>query len=152
MNQQNCRVWGLGNPHAFVEQEQHPRYSTVWCGLLPHFFQSRATGGGRTLTVTRARYRDLLEKFLVPELRRQQIPVSRVSFQQDGAPPHTTRRLLAYELRATRIQLEGLAKRPSLRTIGDWIVLEYVLGEASLTSLRWGKMVQTTPRYGSDKV
>ena len=49
-------------------------------------------------------------------------------------------------------QLEGLAQRASLRTIGDWIVLEYVLGEASLTSLKWGKMVQTTPRYGSAKV
>ena len=30
--------------------------------------------------------------------------------------------------------------------------LEYVLGEASLASLRWGKMVQTPPRYGSAKV
>ena len=47
-----------------------------------------------------------------------------------------------------RVQLEWLAaKSASLRTIGDWIVLEYVLGEASLTSLRWGEMVQTTPRY-----
>ena len=58
--------------------------------------------------------------------------------------------------KSPRVQREGLAKRASLRTIGDWIgdwiVLEYVLGEASLTSLRWGKMVQTTPRYGSVKV
>ena len=54
--------------------------------------------------------------------------------------------------RSPRIQLEGLAKRASLRTIPDWIVLEYDLGEASLTSLRWGKMVQTTPRYDSVKV
>ena len=56
------------------------------------------------------------------------------------------------EKRSPRIHLESLAQRASLRTIGDWIVLEYVLGEASLTSLRWGKMVQTTPRYGSVKV
>ena len=54
--------------------------------------------------------------------------------------------------RSPGVQLEGLAKRASLRTIGDWIVLEYVLGEASSTTLRWGKMVQTTPRYGSAKV
>ena len=49
-------------------------------------------------------------------------------------------------------QLEGLPKRASLRTIEDWIGLEYDLGEASLTSPRWGKLVQTTPRYGSAKV
>ena len=54
--------------------------------------------------------------------------------------------------RSPRVQLEGVAKGANLRTIGDWIVLEYVLGEASLTSLRWGKMVQTTPRYDSVKV
>ena len=54
--------------------------------------------------------------------------------------------------RSHGVQLESLAKRASLRTIPDWIVLEYVLGEASLHSLRWGKMVQTTPRYGSAKV
>ena len=54
--------------------------------------------------------------------------------------------------RSPRVQPEGLAKRASLRTIGDWIVLEDALGEASLTSLRWGIMVQTTPRYGSNKV
>ena len=51
-----------------------------------------------------------------------------------------------------RVQLESLAKGASLRTIGDWILLEYVLGEASLTSLRWGKMVHTTPRYHAVKV
>ena len=56
------------------------------------------------------------------------------------------------EKRSPRVQLEGLAKRASLKTIPDRIVLEYDLGEASLTSLRWGKMVQTTPRYGSAKV
>ena len=54
--------------------------------------------------------------------------------------------------RSPGFHLEGLAKRARLRTIGDWTVLEYVLCEASLTSLRWGKMVQTTPRYGSAKV
>ena len=55
-------------------------------------------------------------------------------------------------VKVPEVPLEGLAKRASVRTIGDWIVLEYVLGEASLPSLRWGKMVQTTPRYRSVKV
>ena len=41
--------------------------------------------------------------------------------------------------RSPRVQLEGLGKRASVRRIGDWIVLEYVLSEASLASLRWGK-------------
>ena len=97
VNKQNCRLWGHENPHALVEQDQHPAFVTVWCGLStqgiigPNFFQSR----GRTVTVTGARYKDMLDNFLVPELHRRHIPLRRVWFQQDGASPHTTRWVLA---------------------------------------------------------
>ena len=97
VNKQNCRIWGLENPHALVEQDQHPAFVTVWCGLSkrgiigPYFFQSR----GRTATVTGGRYGEMLDTFLIPELQRQHIPLRRVWFQQDGATPHTTRQVLA---------------------------------------------------------
>ena len=70
--------------------------------------------------------------------------------------PQIGKKCLMYGLerlkKVPEVQLEGLSKRASVRTIGDWIVLEYLLGEASLASLRWGKTVQTTPRYDSGKV
>lgn len=97
VNKQNCRVWGEQNPHATVERTQHPAYVTVWCGLTsqgiigPYFFQDR----GRTVTVNEARYRKMLDTFLIPELQRLGIPLGRIWFQQDGATPHTTRRVLA---------------------------------------------------------
>ena len=50
------------------------------------------------------------------------------------------------EKRSPRVQLEGLAKRASLRTIPDWIVLEYDLGAASLTINR-PKMGQNGANY-----
>ena len=80
-----------------MEQDQQSPHITVWCGLSsrgivgPYFFQHR----GRTVTVTGARYRGMLDDFLVPALRRRHIPQSRVWFQQDGATPHTTRGVLA---------------------------------------------------------
>jgi len=92
VNKQNCRVWGNENPHALVEQDHQPSHVTVWCGLTsrgvigPYYFQSR----GRTETVTGARYKRMLDDFVVPELRRLGISLRRVWFQQDGASPHTT--------------------------------------------------------------
>jgi len=98
VNKQNCRVWGRENPQALVESDPHAPHITVWCGLTsrgilgPYLFQAR----GRTVTVTGARYRAMLEKKLVPELARQRISLSRLWFQQDGASPHTTRGVLTY--------------------------------------------------------
>ena len=48
------------------------------------------------MTVTGARYQEMLEWKLVPQLARQRIPLSRPWFQQDGAAPHTTHGVLAY--------------------------------------------------------
>ena len=97
VHKQNCRVWGDENPHALVEQDQQSPHVTVWCGLSsrgiigPYFFQSR----GRAVTVTGARYKGMIDEFLVPALRRRHIPRRQVWFQQGGATPHTTRGVLA---------------------------------------------------------
>ena len=40
--QQNCRIWGTENPHAYIEKLTHPKRGTVWCGfcsriIIGHF-------------------------------------------------------------------------------------------------------------------
>ena len=74
----------------------------MWCGLFsrriigPYFFQSGRGARSVVQTVTGVRYRAMLESFVLPELRRQHYPISRLWFQQDGATPHTTRGVLAF--------------------------------------------------------
>ena len=63
---------------------------------------------------------------------------------QIGKIPHV--RPGKVKKRSPRVQLEGLAKRASLRTIPDRIVLEYVLGAASLT-INQPKMGQNGADY-----
>ena len=98
VNKQNCKVWGEENPHDSVEREQYPGYVTVWCGVSkrgiigPYFFQH----AGKRVAVTGARYRQMLESFVLPALRRRHIPLRKVWFQQDGATPHTAAAVLAY--------------------------------------------------------
>ena len=59
--------------------------------VASYYFQSR----GKTVTVTGARYKRMLDDFLDPELERLGILLHQVWFQQDGAAPHTTREVLA---------------------------------------------------------
>ena len=33
VNKQNCRIWGKGNPHAYIAKPMHPKRVTVWCEL-----------------------------------------------------------------------------------------------------------------------
>ena len=33
VNNQNCRIWGTENPHAYIEMPTHPKRETVWCGF-----------------------------------------------------------------------------------------------------------------------
>jgi len=88
-NKQNCRVWGDDNPHAAVQSDQQSPYVTVWCGLSTrriigqYFFQS----GGRTETVTGARYREMLDSFLIPELQRLHIPLHPSGSSRTGRRP-----------------------------------------------------------------
>ena len=76
VNKQNCRIWGTEIPCASAVKEQYPPHVTVWCGISkraiigPYFFEQ----SGRPATVTSARYRAMLETFLMPELTRLGIP------------------------------------------------------------------------------
>jgi hypothetical protein len=91
VNKQNYRYWAMENPRVL---HQRPLYSpkvTVWCAVTPfcvigpYFFEEN----GITVTVTSARYINMIESFFAPELRKRGIDIQNVWFQQDGATAHT---------------------------------------------------------------
>lgn len=93
VNKQNFRYWSAVNPQELHERPLHSAKVTVWCavssnGIIgPYFFED---DDSRAVTVTSARYVQMLENFLIPELRR--FPVNENTyFQQDGATSHTAR-------------------------------------------------------------
>lgn len=94
VNKQNLRFWCADNPRILAERPQHSLRVTVWCAVCekgiigPYFFEDN---DGRTVTVNAQRYRDMLEEYFLPELRRQRIEIRNVWFQQDGATAHTAR-------------------------------------------------------------
>ena len=65
--------------------------ATVWCGVTgtevvgPYFFEE----GGRAVTVTSARYVEMLNDFLYPDLQRRGVDMTNMWFQQDDATSHT---------------------------------------------------------------
>lgn len=93
VNVQNCRYWALENPHELHQQPLHSLKVTVWCGIGnigivgPYFFEE----GGTTVTVTSARYVEMLNNFLRPQLERLRVNMREMWFQQDGATAHTAR-------------------------------------------------------------
>jgi transposase len=104
VNTKNCVVWADQNPHRLHSRPLFSPRITVWCGftsnfiLGPYFFEEqRANGTVHTVTVTGARYLDLLQTFIIPQLQQLQV-LQETTFQHDGAPPHNTiavRRFLA---------------------------------------------------------
>lgn len=75
---------------VIVKQQMHPQRVTVWCGFWtkgiigPDFFVNEA---GQAVTVTGARYRDMITEFFLPKL--DAIDVANMWFQQHGATRHT---------------------------------------------------------------
>ena len=98
VNKQNCRLWGLENPHATVGQEQQTPSIVVWCGVWakgivgPYFFEE----GGHPVMVNGTRYREFLVNTVIPKLQQLHVQPHKVWFQQDGATAHTTQSVLAY--------------------------------------------------------
>ena len=97
VNKQNFRYWAPQIPHEVHERPLHSLKVTVWCavdkvGIIgPYFFEEN----GITTTVNSARYIDMINNFLEPELRSQRINQN-VWFQQDGATAHTARAAMAF--------------------------------------------------------
>ena len=92
INKQNCRIWESENPHATAQRQLHPQKYTVWCGVLadeviePYFFKNE----GENVTVTGARYCQMLEDFVQPWVQNK----PPMWFQQDGAIAHTAQETL----------------------------------------------------------
>ena len=97
VNKQNFQYWAPQNSHEVHERPLHSPKVTVWCvigkvGIIgPYFFEEN----GITMTVNSARYIDMINNFLEPELRSQRINNQNVWFQQDGATTHTARAAMA---------------------------------------------------------
>lgn len=89
VSKQNFRYWAPQNPLSLHEKPLHSPKVTVWCGVTtsgiigPYFFEL----DNQTVTVTSDRYVDMLQNFLMPEVRR--LGLNNVMFQQDGATAHT---------------------------------------------------------------
>ena len=85
INQQNCRIWGTENPHAYIEMPTHPKRFTVWCGfwsrgiIEQYFF---ANDQGEAVTVNGDRYRAILNEFLFTKIEDEDI--GSIWFQQLG--------------------------------------------------------------------
>lgn len=90
VNKQNCRYWASENPSWIQQKSLHTQRVTVWCAVAqwgvvgPYFFDG---------TVNGQRYRNMINQFLLPELRRRR-RLGRTIFQQDGATCHTARETL----------------------------------------------------------
>jgi len=91
VNKQNYRYWTDDNPHWVQEKPLHSQRVTVWCAVAewgiigPYFFDG---------TVNGEQYRQMINSFLLPELRHRR-RLSRTVFQQDGATCHTATETLA---------------------------------------------------------
>ncbi|XP_039280434.1 uncharacterized protein LOC120350562 [Nilaparvata lugens] len=93
VNKQNFRYWAVLNPQELHERPLHSPKVTVWCAMStngiidPYFFED---DNGHAVTVTSARYVQMLNNFLIPELRQFHVNED-TYFQQDGATSHTAR-------------------------------------------------------------
>lgn len=93
VNKQNFRYWAASNPQQLHERPLHSRKVTVWCGVYvdgiigPYFFEE----DGSTVTVNSARYIEMLNTFLRPQLQEMGLDMESLWFQQDGATAHTAR-------------------------------------------------------------
>jgi len=98
VSSRNCRIWAEHHPHVTVQEPLHSPKVTVWCAVKndfvigPYFFQQQEDElhEPTTVTVTGARYLQLLQTILVPELQNRGVLQDTI-FQQDGAPPHIAR-------------------------------------------------------------
>lgn len=93
VNTKNCVHWADKNPHDVAPVPLHDAKVTVWCGISstfvlgPYFFEEVTTTGVKSCSVTSARYKSMLQNYVIPELQQRNV-ISDIVWMQDGAPPH----------------------------------------------------------------
>ncbi len=91
----NMRYWATENPHYYAESQLHSPQFHVWGGIWlggvigPHVFEG---------TVTAAKYLQMMEEYVMPELRRLFSPedMAKLVWMHDGAAPHRAHVVKAY--------------------------------------------------------
>lgn len=99
VNSQNSRLWASSRPDTVQESPMHSPKVTCWCavtagGLIgPFFFEN---SNGATVTINKERYVGVLERLWRTLVADPDVFTENIWFQQDGAPPHTSRLALSW--------------------------------------------------------
>lgn len=94
-NRRNTHHWATQNPHAVMQvKKQGRRTVNCWCGIHkskvigPFFIRERLTGQSY-LNILKTDVEDYLDELPL-------IDITRISWQQDGAPPHNIREVTEF--------------------------------------------------------
>lgn len=146
INTRNTVFWDTSNPQIIQECPLHPQKVTAWVGLAswglvgPFFFEEIHNDQPVTVTVNSDRYGELLRDSLMPALGYMEGFNGETWFQQDGAPPHTARRIMAYlrELFPDRViskrgDIEWPPRSPDLSPL-DFYLWGYLKGKVYINN------------------
>ena len=92
VNMHNTCIWGTENPHEIHEHERDSPKVNVFCAISkkgvygPFFFEEA--------TITGESYLNMLEEWLLAQL--EEAKSDDFTFQQDGAPPHWSLRVMQF--------------------------------------------------------
>lgn len=130
VNRQNYRFWGKEQPSNVFERPLFEKKLCVFVALSakfalkPFFFEN---ADGALTTVNGARYADMVNSFVVPQLKKHHA-LSRSIWQQDGAAPHvaTHVKFLITKLFGNRVISRGFenewpANSPDLNPLDYWL-------------------------------
>ena len=94
VNSKNCVHCEEKNPQVVTWVSLYERYVTVWFGVARlfilglHFFEYVTSSGMQTCSITGARYKAILEHFVIPESQQRNV-IDDIVWMENGAPPQS---------------------------------------------------------------